>query len=131
MSHITVYSLAMMGSADANEREIRERIEKLVVSELKRNFLEVSGRMEDTLGNLRLLLKVNEKSAPGKTGDVEITIKKDKTMAVDVSNAPGKACMELTKPLEMVFGPPLSVKYKTEFGQGKARLPERKTVKGW
>jgi hypothetical protein len=131
VSHVTIYSLAMMGSANANERENRELIEKLVVSELKRNFLEVSGRMEDALGNLRLLLKVNEKSAPGKTGDVEITIKKDKTMSVDVSNTPGNTCVELTKPLEMVFGPPLAVKYKTEFRQGKARLPERKKVKGW
>lgn len=129
MSHITLYSIAMMESADASEREIRGRIEKIVVSELKRNFLEISERSEDALGNLRLLLKVNEKSAPGKTGDIEVTIKKDKTMEVNAGNAPGKACVELTRPLEMVFGPPLSVKYKTEYGQGKIRLPERKKTK--
>jgi hypothetical protein len=128
VSHITVYSLTKIETTNAGEREIRERVEQMVVSELSRNFLEVSTRCEDALGNLRLLLKVNEKSAPGKTGEVEITIKKDKTMEVDVSGAPGKACVELTKPLEMAFGPPLSVRYKSEFGQGKIRLPERKKV---
>ena len=128
MSHVTIYSLEMIEAMEGNERETRERIEQIVVSELKRNFLEVSKRGEDALGNLSLLLKVNDKAAPGKTGDVEITIKKDKTMEVDAGNAPGKACVELTKPLEMTFGPPLSIKYKQEFHLGKIRLPERKKV---
>lgn len=129
MSHITLYSIAMMASADISEREIRERLEKIVVSELKRNFLEISERSEDALGNLRLLLKVNEKSAPGNSGDVKITLKKDKTMEVDVGNAKGKNCVELTKPLEMVFGPPLSVRYKPGYGKGRIRLAERKKVR--
>lgn len=128
MSHVTVYSLELIESMEGSERESRERIEQIVVSELKRNFLDVSQRGEDALGNLRLLLRVDEKSAPGKTGDVEITIKKDKTMEVDAGNAPGKACVELTKPLETTFGPPLSVKYKQEYHQGKIHLPERKKV---
>jgi len=128
VSHVTVYSLEMIESMEAGEREARERIERIVVSELRRNFLEVTERGEDAVGNLRLLLRVNQKSAPGKTGEVEITIKKDKTMEVDAGNAPGKACVELTKPLEMTFGPPLSVKYKQEYHQGKIRLPEQKKV---
>jgi hypothetical protein len=118
----------MIESMEGSERVARERIEQIVVSELKRNFLEICERSEDALGNLRLLLKVNQESAPGKTGDVEITIKKDKTMEVDVGNAPGKSCVELTKLLEMTFGPPLSVKYKQEYHTGKICLPEPKKV---
>jgi len=128
MSHVTIYSLAMIESMESSERESRERIEQIVVSELKRNFLEIFERAEDALGNLRLLLKVNEISAPGRTGDVAITIKKDRKMEVDVSNAPGKACVELTKPLEMSFGPPLSIKRKKEYYRGKIRSMKRKRI---
>ncbi|MUG95795.1 DUF2997 domain-containing protein [Scytonema sp. UIC 10036] len=100
----------------------RQRVEEIVLSELHRNFMELAQRQEDAAGNLRLLLTVNSVAAPGKTGDVEILIKADNTLSVDVSNAPGQACKELTQPLEMALGTPISVHYKPEYHDGKVRL---------
>ncbi len=120
MSHISVYDL--LPQRAAQEAAARQRAEQLVLSELQRNFIELVERQEDALGNLRLLLKVNPKAVPGKTGDVEITIKTDNTLTIDVSNAPGQACKQLTQPLEMALGTPISVHYKPEYHDSKVRL---------
>ncbi|MCP2729026.1 DUF2997 domain-containing protein [Limnofasciculus baicalensis] len=140
MSHISTYSIAhlspmirdRLAQIQANSMNLqaqiqanaaaRKRAEEIVLSELSRNFMELAQRQEDAAGNLRLLLKVNPQSAPGKTGDVEILIKSDNTLSIDVSNAPGQVCKELTQPLEMALGTPISVHYKPEYHDGKVRL---------
>lgn len=137
MSHISTYRLAPLLPSllkDANltseeirqrEAEARKRAEELILSELQRSFLELAERQEDAAGNLRLLLKVNPQAAPEKTGEVEVVIKPDQTLTLDVSNAPGKACKELTQPLEMALGAPVSVHYKKEYYESKVRLPQK------
>lgn len=128
MSHISVYSLAnlLIDKSNENDRKNREIAEKMILKELERNFINLTERQEDSMGNLKLLLKVNQKAVPGKTGEVEILINKDNTLTIDVSKAPGKACKELTQPLEMILGPPISVKYKQEYYDTKVPLNDRK-----
>lgn len=144
MSHVSTYSIAhlrpmmrarlaaqMQANIINSQAQIqanaaaRQRAEEIVLSELSRNFMELAQRQEDAVGNLRLLLKVNSAAAPGKTGDVEILIKADNTLSVDVSNAPGQVCKELTQPLEMALGTPISVHYKPEYHDGKVRLTDQ------
>jgi Protein of unknown function (DUF2997) len=124
MSHVSIYSLAMMQANAEGVAEARQRAEALVLSELRRNFVELAERQEDAIGNLRLLLKVSSKAAPGKTGEVEILINTDNTLTIDVNNAPGEACKQLTQPLEIALGSPISVQYKPEYYDYKVRLQE-------
>jgi hypothetical protein len=100
----------------------RRNAEQLVLSELRRNFVELTSRQEDPVGNLRLLLRVNSRAVPGKTGEVEVLINSDNTLSIDVSNAPGSACKELTESLELALGNPISVHYKPEYHDGRVRL---------
>jgi len=131
MSHISIFSLGAILAIDANnssqksarEAEARRKAEELILSELNRNFIELVERQEDASGNLKLLLRVNQKAVPTKSGNVEIVIDSNKqTLKVDVSDAPGKACKEWTQPIELILGPPLSIHYKNEYYEGKVPL---------
>jgi hypothetical protein len=122
MSHVSIYSLAIMQANAEGQAAARQKAEALVLSELRRNFVELTERKEDAVGNLRLLLKVSSKAAPGKSGDVEILINTDNTLSMEVSNTPGETCKQLTQPLEMALGNPISVQYKPEYYDSKVRL---------
>ena len=144
MSHISTYRLTpQLGASLANQSlraninlqaqqyrnmqqeefaESRRNAEQFVLSELRRNFIELADRQEDSVGNLRLLLRVNSRAVPGKVGDIEVLINSDNTLSIDVSNAPGPACKELTESLEIALGNPISVHYKPEYHDGKIRL---------
>ena len=103
MSHVSVYSLgaALLGAAlaaealnsaqrTAREAEIRRRTEQLVLAELGRNFAEVVQRQTDAVGNLSAAVESQPRAVPGKTGTVEVVIKSDNTLTLDVAMRPGR-----------------------------------------